>query len=156
MSRQIEHWDCGDVSELEKSVEPIANTVTKSLAAEQLTEMFEQLASDVLQDFIEQRLLDFVDQNVYEALKEYGSTASLQIPDPNGKDPDAVYIYIADPRADDYDENGERQAIGTVCSLKEAIFEGSEQGGIAPLVMAEHLESIAKELRRRANDGRRS
>ena len=99
-------------------------------------------------------LQEFVDDNVYAALKEYGAEASLQLGNGSGAtfDPDRVLIYLAEGR------NKEDEYLGAIVSLRKTMLDyfartTREDGSYHPedcdntLKVAAHLEAIAADLK---------
>lgn len=101
----------------------------------------------------------FIDDNVYEALKEFGKDISMLVAEGSGEtyNPDRVCLYLGEGRSND---DGTPIDISTAVSLKDEILlqvgdSVFDDGAIHPedcantIKFAEHLESIAKILRER-------
>ena len=92
---------------------------------------------------VEEQIREFVDENVYAALIEYGSGVRLRFN--NDENPDSIYLYVAEAREDD---NGVRGSIGTKLSLREEVLENVKMMDEDEAIrFAEHLEQIAKDIR---------
>lgn len=104
---------------------------------------------------IESVISEFVDDNVYKALEEYGRDISMLVTAP---DWDNVCLYLAEGRPVD----GQGTNISTTVSLREELLAFAadsvfHDGAVHPedcrhaIKLAEHLESIAKEIRERVD-----
>lgn len=98
-------------------------------------------------DALRDAYLTAIDNNVYEALKNYASDMVIQFG--NSDDPDSVHVLLAQGRSPP--EGGTIPDIGYRFRLREQIMESShDDTPAAKLALAVHLESIAQDLRRHA------